>query len=262
MEREADVMVETLAPICSEIPSCLRGRRFTTSSDISVNPIIYRNGRTHCPCDGGHSAEFIKNCVANGYDPIDMKPSGNVLLTRHGITVIDYEFWRRCDPAMRPEDCYCLAGLPKDYAGDRPRGVLFLYDPYPAQWFRFTALSVESFLYDPAWLQQLKRGAHLLRGTRQNPAPACPRPQSLRRPSGLWTTALARRPEQPALSKSTLKFATDPGGSGTRGVTPEFRSHAGTSAFGARASPGSIRRTNSSSIIGPATPPCSREADT
>ncbi len=56
-----------------------------------------------------------------------------------------------------------MAGLPKDYKGDRPRGVLFLYDPYPAQWFRYTALSVESFLHDPAWLQLVKRQAHLSR---------------------------------------------------------------------------------------------------
>jgi hypothetical protein len=163
MEREADVM-ETLAPICPEIPRLLaRGDDYNVVEYVGESDPL---PQWPYPLPLGtvrQLARFIKTCVANGYDPIDMKPSGNVLLTRHGITVIDYEFWRRCDPATPPEECYCLAGLPKDYTGDRPRGVLFLYDPYPAQWFRFTALSVKSFLYDPAWLQHLKRGAHLSR---------------------------------------------------------------------------------------------------
>jgi hypothetical protein len=163
MEREADVM-ETLAPVCSEIPALLaRGDDYNIVEYVGEGDPLPQWPRPLPLRTVRQLAQFIKTCVAHGYDPIDMKPSGNVLLARSGITVIDYEFWRRCDPATRPEECYCLAGLPKDYKGDRPRGVLFLYDPYPAQWFRFTALNVESFLYDPAWLQQLKRGAHLTR---------------------------------------------------------------------------------------------------
>lgn len=190
MEREADVM-ETLAPICSEIPKLLaRGKDYNIVEYVGESdplpqwpyPLPLRTVR--------QLAEFIKTCVAHGYDPIDMKPAGNILLTRQGITVIDYEFWRRCDPATPPEECYCLAGLPKDYTGDRPRGVLFLYDPYPAQWLRFTALSVESFLYDPAWLQQLKRGAHLSRRYTSWLGRALGR-RILRRSSGPKSRALA-----------------------------------------------------------------------
>jgi hypothetical protein len=84
-----------------------------------------------------------------------------VLLTNSGLKIIDYEFWRRCDPATPPEKSYCLAGLPRDYRGDRPRGVTFLFHPYPTQWFRHTALTLESFLYDSARVQRLKRSVHL-----------------------------------------------------------------------------------------------------
>jgi hypothetical protein len=161
MEREAEVM-ETLAPICPEIPKLLaRGENHI---------IVEYLGEGQPPPPWPHAlplkivrqlARFIKTCVANGFDPIDMKPRGNVLLTQSGLKVIDYEFWRRCDPSTLPEKSYCLAGLPRDYTGDRPRGVLFLFNPYPTQWFRLTALPVESFLYDPAWLQYLKRSVHL-----------------------------------------------------------------------------------------------------
>ncbi|MEO6255243.1 MAG: hypothetical protein ABIO69_00370 [Sphingomicrobium sp.] len=163
MEREADVM-ETLAPVCPEVPKLL------ARADDHI--IIEYVGESAPLPPWPHPlplsvvrqlARFIKTCVAHGYDPIDMKPSGNVLMTKTGIKVIDYEFWRRCDPATPPEKCFCMAGLPRDYTGDRPRGVLFLYDPYPAQWFRYTALSVDSFLHDPAWLQLVKRQAHLSR---------------------------------------------------------------------------------------------------
>jgi hypothetical protein len=161
MEREIEVM-ETLAPICTEIPKLLsRGKDYIIVEYVGESeplppwphPLPLKIVR--------QLARFVQTCVSNGFDPIDMKPRGNVLLTASGLKVIDYEFWRRCDPSTRPEQSYCLAGLPRDYRGDRPRGVMFLFNPYPTQWFRHTGLSLESFLYDPAWLQLIRRSAHL-----------------------------------------------------------------------------------------------------
>lgn len=102
-------------------------------------------------------AAFVKICVSYGFDPVDLKPDGNAIFTPHGLKVIDYEFWRRCPPDTRPEDCYCLAGLPPDYDGDRPMGLTAPFSPYPDKWIPFTGLSLLSFLYDPLWLQRLKR---------------------------------------------------------------------------------------------------------
>ena len=105
-------------------------------------------------------ADLIRTCVANGFDPIGLAPD-TVLFTPSGIRVIDFEFWRQSDPALAPQDSYCLAGLPSDYDGDRPRGERWLFDPYRKRWQQHTALDLHSFLYDPAWLQRLKRSAHL-----------------------------------------------------------------------------------------------------
>jgi hypothetical protein len=102
-------------------------------------------------------AAFVRKAVANGWDPVDLKPRANALYTPGGVRIIDYEFWRRCDPGTRPEDSYCLAGVPVEYEGDRPWGRLFGANPYPEKWKRIIGLDVKSFLYDPAWLQAIKR---------------------------------------------------------------------------------------------------------
>jgi hypothetical protein len=109
-------------------------------------------------------AAFIRECVGHGFDPIDLKPrGGNALYTRSGVKIIDYEFWRRCDPSTPPEQSYCLSGLPADYDDDRPWGLIFPFEPYPLKWRRVVGLSPKSFLYDPPWLQQLKRLPWLVR---------------------------------------------------------------------------------------------------
>jgi hypothetical protein len=85
--------------------------------------------------------------------------------------MIDFELWRRCPPGSRPEEALCLTGVPVDDS-ERPRGILAFSKPYAAAWYPLTLLSLESFLHDPAWLQQLKRGANLLRFWRERAVPA------------------------------------------------------------------------------------------
>ncbi len=78
------------------------------------------------------------------------------------MKVIDFELWRHCAPGTRPEDALCLLGVPPGDT-ERPRGVPAFSKSYRAAWYPLTLLSLESFLYDPAWLQRLKRAANLVR---------------------------------------------------------------------------------------------------
>jgi hypothetical protein len=97
----------------------------------------------------------------HGFDPIGTSPNSNVIFTPFGVRLTNVEFWRECDPGTRLDQCYCLAGLPKAYAGDRPPGQLWLFDPYDSQWFQHTALDLRSFLDDSRLMQRLKRARNL-----------------------------------------------------------------------------------------------------
>ena len=162
MNREIEVM-EALRPFCPEIPRLLaKGEHHIV--------IEYFEGAEWHPPRYPHAlplsqvrslAGFIKRCVSHGFDPVDLKPGNNVIFNASGLKVIDFEYWRRCDPSTPPENCYCLAGLPKAYEGDRPVGLMFLFHPYATEWRRFTRLSVREFLYDPLWLQLGKRSVRL-----------------------------------------------------------------------------------------------------
>jgi hypothetical protein len=105
-------------------------------------------------------ARLVRTCVRHGFDPVGLAPD-TVILTPSGIKVIDFEYWTECDPELPLDQSYCLAGLPKGYEGDRPPGERWLFNPYATQWIQHTALDLHSFLHDPAWLQRLKRSAHL-----------------------------------------------------------------------------------------------------
>jgi hypothetical protein len=167
MEREIEVL-DQLSGIRPELPTLLH----RTANSIIVSYIEgtrdlsleHRGGRpTPLPLDVVRAlAEFIKGCVAQGFDPVDLRAPGNAMLSPEGLKVIDSELWRRCNPEIRPENALCLAGAPPGDT-ERPRGVPTFSKPYSVGWYPLTLLSVESFLYDPAWLQRLKRQANLLR---------------------------------------------------------------------------------------------------
>lgn len=159
LERELEVLHQ-LGPHCEAIPKLLEhGRDFLIMEYVDeADQLDLPGGERLLPLQHVRElAQFVRTCVSHGFDPVDLKPDGNAIYTRRGLKIIDYEFWRRCPVNTRPEDCYCLAGLPHDYIGDRPMGLSAPFNPYPAKWIVFTGLSVRSFLYDPAWLQRLKR---------------------------------------------------------------------------------------------------------
>jgi hypothetical protein len=162
MQREIEVM-EELGPLCPEIPRLLeRGPNFLVVEHVDGEIAAPKWPR---PLPFGamrQLAAFVKKCAAEGFDPVGLKPRKNVVLTNHGIRVVKFEFWRRCDRGTLPENCAALAGLPQDDRGDRPAGVSSGAKLWARQWFPDTALSMHSFLYDPAWLQRVKRAKNLV----------------------------------------------------------------------------------------------------
>ncbi|MFL6736061.1 MAG: hypothetical protein ACJ8F4_03250 [Sphingomonas sp.] len=167
MEREVEVL-QRLAPKRPELPRLLeRGRNFIIISFVGEGRDIdleHRGtGPAPLPLDLVRAlADFIKACVNEGFDPIDIRAPGNVMMTQSGLKVIDFELWRHCSPGTRPQNALCFAGVP---AGDpeRPRGVAAFSKPYSNAWYPLTLLPLDSFLYDPPSLQRLKRAGNLLR---------------------------------------------------------------------------------------------------
>lgn len=103
-------------------------------------------------------AEFTKSCAACGYDPIDFKPRGNLLLDpERGLKVIDFEFWYRRAEAFPPEHAYAFAGIPQDFEGDAPVWSEPNANPYRTEWRPFTGMDLHTFLHAPPWLQRWKR---------------------------------------------------------------------------------------------------------
>lgn len=166
MEREIEVL-QRLGATRPELPTLLdRGRNYIVISYIahSEDLDLEHSGGRPAPLPLGvvrALARFIKACVREGFDPVDLRAPGNAVMTPEGLKVIDFELWRRCPPGSQPEDALCLAGVPAQDI-ERPRGVPAFGKPYDLAWYPLTLLSLESFLYDPPWLQQLKRGANYL----------------------------------------------------------------------------------------------------
>lgn len=162
--RELDVFKQ-LGPVTAAIPNLLEH-----GADYFVMEFVEPDDRLH-PDPAGllplrqvrELADFVRLCLEHGFDPVDLKPGGNVIFTRRGLRVIDYEFWRRCDPATPPEACLCIAGLPADDDGDRPWGLTFPFDPYASKWIERTGLDAQSLFHDPVALQHVKRFAWRIR---------------------------------------------------------------------------------------------------
>jgi hypothetical protein len=167
MEREIEVL-ERMGPLRPELPRLLsRGANHIILDFVGPGrnlDLEHGGGRPKALPLGvvRHLSGFIRDCIAQGFDPIDIRAPGNVMETSEGLKVIDFELWRRCPPGTRPEDALCLVGVPQGDTG-RPRGVPAFSKSYEEAWYPITLLSLESFLHDPAWLQRLKRGANLAR---------------------------------------------------------------------------------------------------
>lgn len=98
----------------------------------------------------------LKFFYEQGYALIDFQPA-NLIVDRHvGLKVIDFEFLHQYqDKPQLFEECYELAGIPDRFAGDIPDFKLEM--SYDARWKPYVGLSLASLLYDPVWLQHLKR---------------------------------------------------------------------------------------------------------
>ena len=98
----------------------------------------------------------LKFFYERGYALIDFQPA-NLIVDRHvGLKVIDFEFLHQYqDKPHLFEECYELAGIPEGFAGDMPDFKLEM--SYDARWKPYVGLSLTSLLYDPIWLQHLKR---------------------------------------------------------------------------------------------------------
>ena len=168
MEREIEVM-QRLAPLCAEIPRLLeRGKNYFVMEYVgggAMPPARRRRDEPPRPLPLRHVrklSRLIATSMANGLDPIDLRADGNVIYTPAGLHLIDFEFWRTCDPAP-PEKSMCLSGIPAGDGGQRPLAAARNRDPYQIGWYPYTLLSVESFLYDPAPLQHIKRAVNFAR---------------------------------------------------------------------------------------------------
>lgn len=127
-------------------------------------------------------ADLMEICAARGLDPVDLTPDKNLLLDPHGrLKVIDFEFWRRCEPGGDPRESRALRGVPPDDRGDIPEGSDHVFDPYPTQWRPYTGLDLDDFLRAGAARQTWRRataypGILLRRATAVLPSGPAPRP--------------------------------------------------------------------------------------
>jgi len=166
MRREIEV-IERLSPLCPEVPRLLdRGENYIVMEyvgDGASPPAKRHNDAPPRPLALGHVrklAELIKTSVANGFDPIDLRADGNVIYGPDQLKLIDFEYWRPCDPATLAENSMCLSGISAEDSGNRPKARRRNLEPYRIGWYPLTLLSLASFLHDPPWLQRLKRAGN------------------------------------------------------------------------------------------------------
>lgn len=102
----------------------------------------------------------LKQVYEAGYALIDAHPENLVVDPQHGLKLIDFEFLYRY--RQRPatfEASYDMAGCPEDFDGSIPDGGP---KNYARHWQPYVGLSLHSLLYDPPWLQHVKRGLYRL----------------------------------------------------------------------------------------------------
>jgi hypothetical protein len=159
MRREISVMTE-MGGRFPEVPRLLdHGANYLVREFVEGYEIVRKRRGQPQPLPLKHVrmlADFLRRCVAAGWDPIDLKASRNVLFRDDGISVFDFEYWRKSFPAS-PEQSFCFAGVPDDDLEDRPLLAPHWVHPYDIGWFPYVCLSQNSFLNDPLWLQRIKR---------------------------------------------------------------------------------------------------------
>ena len=100
--------------------------------------------------------ETLKFFYDRDYALIDFQPANIIVDRTTGLKVIDFEFlYQYQNKPESFEQCYELAGIPDNFAGDKPSFGLPM--SYEARWKPYIGLSLDSLLDDPVWLQHLKR---------------------------------------------------------------------------------------------------------
>ena len=103
----------------------------------------------------------LKFFYDHGYALIDFQPANIIVDRTQGLKVIDFEFlYQYTDKPKSFTECYELAGIPDDFAGDRPNFKFPM--SYDRRWKPYVGLSLTSLLEDPTWLQHLKRSLFAL----------------------------------------------------------------------------------------------------
>lgn len=100
--------------------------------------------------------EFIRFLYEQGYTVLDLQPQNIIFDGKSGtIRLIDFEHLHKY--SERPasfEQCFEFAGCPDSFDGDSPHGISVNYE---TMWEPYVGLTLKSLLYDPTWLQHLKR---------------------------------------------------------------------------------------------------------
>jgi hypothetical protein len=156
-QREVFVS-QSFAQHCSTIPTLL---------DVGANYLIYpyyddilkfqnRQSKLLPLAIAKQAISTLKFFYDQDYALIDFQPANIIVDRTLGLKVIDFEFLYHYQ--TKPEffeQCYELAGIPPDFEGDKPDFQMEM--SYVTRWQPYVGLSLASLLYDPSWLQQIKR---------------------------------------------------------------------------------------------------------
>jgi hypothetical protein len=156
---EREVLVsQSFAQDCLTIPSLL---------DVGANYLIYpyyddllrfqnRQSKLLPLAIAKQAIATLKFFYDQDYALIDFQPANIIVDRTLGLKVIDFEFLYHYQTKPESfEQCYELAGIPPDFEGDKPDFRMEM--SYVARWQPYVGLSLNSLLYDPVWLQQIKR---------------------------------------------------------------------------------------------------------
>jgi hypothetical protein len=156
-ERELFVC-KSFSEKCSAIPSLI-----DYGSSYLINPyyediLLFQNRQSKLlPLSVAKQAIATLNFFyEQGYALIDFQPANIIGDRKTGFKLIDFEFlYQYKNQPNSLEECYELAGIPDDFDGDKPDFRLKM--SYETRWKPYVGLSLKSLLYDPIWLQHIKR---------------------------------------------------------------------------------------------------------
>ncbi len=97
----------------------------------------------------------LQSVFEAGYALIDAHVDNVIVDEREGLKLTDFEFLYEYERRPKSfEQSYDVVGVPADFTGDLPAGGA---KNYRRNWLPYTGLSLHSLMYDPRWLQHVKR---------------------------------------------------------------------------------------------------------